>query len=230
MAKKYKGKSELSAVYLWREDLPIEIKVVLEDYEDVFPKNLPTGLPPTRKGHEFKIGLKDDAPLVHQPLYKLSPLELAEAKKQIEYMLKHGFIRPSDSPHGASVLFALKKDGGLRFCIHYQWLNKKTVKNKYPLPLLEEMFNWLGNAKVSNKIDLMSGFWQMPIRPRDIHKIAFKTWWGLFKYMLMQFGVTNALAQFMSMMNDYPRGLLGPIHPYLLGRYSDIFCQCPGAR
>ena len=77
------------------------------------------------EGHEFKIDLEDEVPPVHRPLYKMSPLELEEAKKQIESMLKDGFIRPSDSPYGALVLFAPKKDGSLRFCIEYRWLNKK---------------------------------------------------------------------------------------------------------
>ena len=158
VAEKYKGKSDLGAVNLWREDLLAKIKVVLNDYENVFPKDLPARLPPIRKGYEFKIELEDDAPLVHWPLNKLSPLELPEAKKQIEYMLEHGFIRPSDSPYGALILFARNKDGGRRFCIDYRWLNKKTVKNRYPLPLPEEMFDWLGNAKVFSKIDLKSGY------------------------------------------------------------------------
>ena len=152
---------------------------------------------------------------MHRPLYKLSPLELAKAKKQIEYMLEHGFIRPSDSPYGALVLFALKKDGGLCFCIDYQWLNKKTVKNRYPLPLPEEMFDRLGNAKVFSKIDLKSGFWQILVRPGDVHKTAFKTRWGLYEYLVMLFGLTNAPTQFMSMMN----GLLGDY----LNRFVLIF-------
>ena len=211
VAEKYKGKSDLGAVHLWREDLLVEIRAVLNDYKDVFPKDLPPGLPPIHKGHEFKIELKDDTPPVHRPLYKLSPLELAEAKKQIEYMLEHGFIRPSDSPYGAPVLFPLKKDGGLLFSIDYRWLNKKTVKNRYPLPLPEEMFDQLGNAKVFSKIDLKSGYWQIPVRPGDVHKIAFKMWWGLYKYLVMPFGLTNAPVQFMSMMND------------LLGDYLDQF-------
>ena len=211
VAEKYKRKSDLGAIHLWREDLPEEIKVVLRKYDDVSPKDLPPGLPPIRKGHEFKIELEDDTPLVHRPLYKLSPLELEEARKQIKYMLEHGFIRPSDSPYGAPVLSALKKDGGLRFCIHYRWLNKKTVKNKYPLPLPEEMFDQLGNAKVFSKIDLKSGYWQIPVRPGDVQKTAFKTRWGLFEYLVMPFGLTNAPAQFMNMMND------------LLGDYLDRF-------
>ena len=117
-----------------------------------------------RKGHEFRIDLEDDTPPVHRPIYKLSPLELEECRKQIQYMLDKGFIRPSDSPYGAPVLFVPKHDGGLRFCIDYRWLNKKTIKNRYPLPLPEEMFDRLGGAKVFSKIDLKSGYWQMPMR------------------------------------------------------------------
>ena len=211
VATKYKGKSDLGVSHLWREDLPQEIEAVLKEFEDIFPKDLPPGLPPIRKGHEFKIDLEDDTPPVHRPIYKLSPLELEETRKQIEYMLEHGFIRPSESPYGAPVLFAPKKDGGLRFCIDYRWLNKKTVKNRYPLPLPEEMFDRLGGATVFSKIDLKSGYWQMPIRPGDIQKTAFKTRWGLYEYLVMPFGVTNAPAQFMGMMND------------LLGEYLDRF-------
>ena len=202
MATKYKGKSDLGVSHLWREDWPKETKVVLKGFEDIFPKVLPPGLPPIRKGREFNIDLKDDTPLVHQPIYKLSPLELGEARKQIEYMLEHGFIPPSESPYGAPILFAPKKDGDLRFCIDYRWLNKKTIKNRYPLPLPEEVFDRLQGATVFNKIDLKSGYWQMLIRPGDIQKTAFKMRWGLYEYLEMPFGVTNAPAQFMGMMND----------------------------
>ena len=89
-------------------------------------------------------------------------------------MLEHGFICPSNSPYGASALFGTKKDGGLWFCIDYQWLNQKTVKDRYPLPLREEMFNRLSNAKVFSKTDLKSGYWQILVRPRDVQKTAFK--------------------------------------------------------
>ena len=105
VAKQYKGKSDLGAVHVWREDMPECIKAVLKEYNDIFPQDLPPGLPPVRMGHEFRIDLEDDTPPVHRPLYKLSPLELEEAHKQIQYMLEHGFIRPSDSPYGAPVLF-----------------------------------------------------------------------------------------------------------------------------
>ena len=126
-------------------------------------------------------------------------------------MLEHGFIRPSSSPYGAPVLFVPKKDGSLQFCIDYRWLNRKTVKNRYPLPLPEELFDRLGSATVFTKIDLRSGYWQMPVKPEDVHKTAFKTRWGLYECLVMPFGVTNAPAQFMFMMND------------LLGEYLDKF-------
>ena len=211
VATKYKGKSDLGVSHLWREDLPKEIEAALKGFENIFPKDLPPGLSQRHKGHEFKIDLEDDTPPLHRPIYKLSPLELKEARKQIEYMLEHGFIRPSESPYGALVLFAPKTDGGLRFCIDYRWLNNKTVKNKYPLPLPKEMFDRLGGATVFSKIDLKLGYWQMPIRPRDIQKTAFKTRWRLYEYLVMPFGVTNAPAKFMGMMND------------LLGEYLDRF-------
>ena len=133
-------------------------------------------------------------PPFHRPLYNTSLLELEEAKKQIQLMLEHGFIRSSDSPYGAPVLFVPKKDRDLRFCIDYHWLNKKTVKNRYPLPLPEELFDRLGQAKVFSKIDLKSGYWQMPVKPEDIHKIVFKTRQGLYKFLIMSFGITNAPA------------------------------------
>ena len=179
-----------------------------EEYADIFPKYLPKGLPSKRLGHEFKIDLEPDTKLVHRPIYKLSPLELHEAKKQIEYMLKHGFIRPSESPWGAPVLFAPKKDRGLRFCIDYRWLNKKTIRNRYPLPLPEEMMDRPGGARVFSKIDLKSGYWQVPIREEDIPKTAFRMRWGLFELLVMPIGVPNAPLQFMHLVQDVLHGYL----------------------
>ena len=143
---------------LRRPDLPSAIWEVLETYSDVFPSELPKGVPPVRMGHEFKIDLEDETPPIHRPLYKLSPLELTEAKNQIQEMLEHEFIRPSDSPYGAPVLFVPKKDGSLRFCIDYRWLNKRTIRNRYPLLLLEKMLDRLGGVRVFSKIDLKSGY------------------------------------------------------------------------
>ena len=116
----------------WREDLPDSIRAVLQEYDDIFPQDLPIGLPPVRKGHEFEIKLEDDIPPIHRPLYKMSPRELQEVKNQIQSMLEHGFIRPSDSPYGSPVLFVPKKDGSIWFCIDYYWLNKRTGQEQVP--------------------------------------------------------------------------------------------------
>ena len=145
--------------------MPDSIRAVLQEYDDIFPQDIPRGLPPVRKGHEFEIKLEDGIPHIHRPLYKMSPRELQEAKDQIQSMLEHGFIRPSDTPYGSPVLFVPKKDGSLQFCIDYRWLNKKTVKNRYSLPLNEELLDRLGNAKVFMKIGLGSRYWQMLVKP-----------------------------------------------------------------
>ena len=113
----------------FHSDMPESIKDVLSKFKDVFPVDLQAGRLPVQLGHEFKTDLQDDTPPVQRPIYKLSPMDLAEAKRQIEYVLEHGFIRPSQSPYGAPMLFAPKKDGGLRFCIDCQWWNKKTIGN-----------------------------------------------------------------------------------------------------
>ena len=134
-------------------------------------------------------------------------------------MLDKGFIRPSDSPYGAPVLFVPKHDGGLQFCIDYRWLNKKTIKNRYPLPLPGEMFDRLGGAKVFSKIDLKSGYWQMPMRQEDIRKTAFKTRYGIYESLVVPFGVTNAPAQFMNLMNDLLQDFLDD---FVLGFLDDI--------
>ena len=99
-------------------------------------------------------------------------------------------------------MLAPKKDGGLQFCIDYRWLNKKTIKNRYPLPLTEELFDRLGGATVYNTIDLRSGYWQVPLQQEDILKRAFKTRWGLYKFLVVPFGILNAPVQFMNLMND----------------------------
>lgn len=129
---------------------------------------------------------------MHKPIYKISPLKLEEARKQIDYMLDHGYIRPSDSHYGSPVLFILKKDGGPWFCIDYHCLNKKAIRNRYPLPFLEELFNRLGDLNVFNKIDLRCKYWQVPPRKEGIPKTTFKTRWGLYEFLLVSFGVTNA--------------------------------------
>ena len=127
--------------------------------------------------------------------------ELAELKKQLEELQRIGFIRPSSSPWGALVLFIKKKDGSMRLCVDYRALKKVTIKNKYPLPRINDLFDQLKGAKYFSKIDLRSRYFQLKIRESDIPKTAFVTRYGQFEFTVMSFGLTNAPAYFMNLMN-----------------------------
>ena len=127
--------------------------------------------------------------------------ELVELKKQLEELQRIGFIRPSSSPWGAPVLFVKKKDGSMRLCVDYRALNEVTIKNKYPLPRIDDLFDQLKGAKYFSKIDLRSGYFQLKIRESDIPKTAFVTRYGQFEFTVMSFGLTNAPAYFMNLMN-----------------------------
>jgi hypothetical protein len=127
--------------------------------------------------------------------------KLVQLKKQIDELQAKGFICPSSSPWGAPVLFIEKKDGTEWMCVDYHSLNEVTIKNKYPLPRIEVLFDQMKEASVSSKIDLRSGYHQLRIHGSDIPKIAFCTWYGLYKYTVMSFGLMNALAYFMCLMN-----------------------------
>ena len=131
----------------------------------------------------------------------MAPLELKELKLQLQELLKKGFIRPSVSPWGAPVPFVKKKDGTLLLCIDYRQLNKLTVKNKYPLPRINDLFNQLKGASIFLKIDLRSGYHQLKIKDTDVHKTAFRTQYGHYEFLVMSFGLTNAQAAFMDLMN-----------------------------
>ncbi|WVZ97748.1 hypothetical protein U9M48_043262 [Paspalum notatum var. saurae] len=171
------------------------------DYPDVFPEELP-GLPPNRDV-EFRIDLVlGTAPVSKRP-YRMVPDELKELKTQLQEQLDKGFIRPSSSPWGCPTLFVEKKDqGGNRLCVDYRPLNAVTVKNKYPLPHIDILFDQLEGATVLSKIDLRSGYHQIKIREEDIPKTAFSTRYGLYEYLVMSFGLTNAPAFFMYLMNS----------------------------
>ncbi|WVZ52383.1 hypothetical protein U9M48_003449 [Paspalum notatum var. saurae] len=180
----------------------IEIKKipVVRDFLDVFPEELP-GLPPDRDV-EFRIELVlGTAPISKRP-YRMAPDELKELKTQLQEQLDKGFIRPSSSPWGCPALFVEKKDqGGKRLCVDYRPLNAVMVKNNYPLPHIDILFDQLAGARVFSKIDLRSGYYQIKIREEDVPKSAFSTRYGLYEY-LMSFGLTNAPTFFMYMMNS----------------------------
>ncbi|WVZ71092.1 hypothetical protein U9M48_019716 [Paspalum notatum var. saurae] len=172
---------------------------IVREYPDVFPEELP-GLPPVR-AIEFAIDLiPGTAPIAKAP-YRMSGKEYDELKKQLDELLKKGFIRDSVSPWGAPVLFVKKKDGTMRMCIDYRDLNAVTIKNKYLLPQIDDLLDRLKGAKHFSKIDLRSGYHQMRIRESDIPKTAFVTHYGHHEFTVVSFGLTNAPAYFMNMMN-----------------------------
>ena len=132
----------------------------------------------------------------------MSPLELKELKAQLEELIQKHFIRPSVSPWGAPVLLVKKKDGSMRLCIDYRQLNKVTIKNKYPLPRIDDLLDQLKGASVFSKIDLRSGYHQIRIKSSDVSKTAFRTRYGHYEFLVMPFGVSNAPAVFMDYMNQ----------------------------
>jgi hypothetical protein len=172
---------------------------VVRDFPDVFLEELPR-MPPNREV-EFVIDLLPGiAPISKQP-YKMSVEELKELKKQLTELQEAGYIHLSSSPWGTPVLFVQKKDGSQRRCVDYRSLNDITVKNKYPLPHIEDLFDQMRGARVFSKIDLRLGYRQMKIRTYDIPKTAFSTRYGSYEFTVMSFGLTNAPSYFMNLMN-----------------------------
>eukprot|EP00253_Pinus_taeda_P028202 PITA_28202 len=179
---------------------PLEHLPVIKEFADVFPEEIP-GLPPKRD-IDFTIELIPGAAPVSRTPYRMSIPELTELKMQLQELLDNNYIRPSVSPWGAPVLFVRKKDGTLRMCIDYRQLNKLTIKNKYPLPRIDEIFDQVKGAKVFSKIDLRSGYHQIRIKDEDIAKTAFRTRYGHYEFVVLPFGLTNAPATFMCLMNS----------------------------
>jgi hypothetical protein len=201
------GKSYMAYVVDTTVAVPVLSEVpVVNEYPDVFPDDLP-GLPPEREV-EFRIELVPEAKPVAKAPYRLAPTEMRELMSQLQELTEKGFIRPSVSPWGAPVLFVRKKDGTLRMCIDYRELNKLTVKNRYPLPRIDDLFDQLEGAKWFSKIDLRSGYHQLRIREEDVSKTAFRTRYGHYEFLVMSFGLTNAPAAFMDLMNRVCRPML----------------------
>ncbi|GKA70460.1 putative reverse transcriptase domain-containing protein, partial [Tanacetum coccineum] len=176
------------------EDVPI-----VQDFLEVIPEDLP-GIPPARQV-KFRIDLIPGAAPVARAPYRLAPSEMKELSDQLKELSDKGFIRPSSSPWGAPVLFVKKKDGSFRMCIDYRELNKLTVKNRYPLPRIDDLFDQLQGSSIYSKIDLRSGYHQLRVREEDIPKTAFRTRYGHYEFQVMPFGLTNAPAVFMDLMN-----------------------------
>ncbi|GKB00237.1 putative reverse transcriptase domain-containing protein, partial [Tanacetum coccineum] len=197
---KQPGKQGSSAHYLVHQNKEYMLKgcpvflanVTTKETEDKSEKKRMRG---------FQIDLiAGDAPIARAP-YRLAPFEMKELSEQLKELSDKGFIRPSSSPWGAPVLFVKKKDGSFRMCIDYRELNKLTVKNRYPLPRIDDLFDQLQGSNVYSKIDLRSGYHQLRVREEDIPKTAFRTRYGHYEFQVMPFGLTNAPAVFIDLMN-----------------------------
>ncbi|GKB07305.1 putative reverse transcriptase domain-containing protein [Tanacetum coccineum] len=172
---------------------------VVREFLKVFPKDLP-GLPLVHQV-EFQIDLILRVALVARAPYRLAPSEIQELSDQLQELAYQGFVRPSTSPWGAHVLFVKKKYESFKMCIDYRKLNKLTVKNRYPLPRIDDLFDQLQGSSVYSKIDLRSGYHQLRVSDEDNPKTAFRTRYGHYEFHVMPFGLTNAPAMFMDLMN-----------------------------
>nr|GFA19961.1 putative reverse transcriptase domain-containing protein [Tanacetum cinerariifolium] len=189
-SKKAEDKSEEKRL----EDVPI-----IREFPKVFPEDLP-GLSPARQV-KFQIDLVPGAAPVARAPYQLAPAEMQELSTQLQELSDRGFTRPSSSPWGAPVLFLKKKDGSFRMYIDYRELIKLTVKNRYPLPRIDDLFDQPQGSRVYSMIDLRSGYHQLRVREEDIPNTAFRTRYGHYEFQVMPFGLTNAPAVYMDLLN-----------------------------
>ena len=168
-------------------------------YVDIFPDELP-GLPPHREV-DFGIELHPGISPISMTPHRMAPVELQELRVQLKELLDKRFIRLSTSPRGAPVLFTRKKGKTLRLCIDYRQLNRITIKDRYPLPRIDDLFDQLRGVRVYSKIDLLTGYHRLRVRETDIPKTTFGTRYRHFEFTVMPFGLTNALAAFMDLMH-----------------------------
>lgn len=186
-----------------------KLQKLLSDYSDVFPSRLP-GLPPIR-GTEHEIKLSDDKP-VFRPTYRLSPLELRTLKDQITEMLELKLIQPCASPYGAPILFVKKSDGSLRMVIDFRALNKKVVRDRYPMPLISDLLDKLSSATIMSKLDLLSGFYQVRVADNSRGLTVITTPMGQFELLGMPMGQANSTATMQRTMDTILGGLEGLLY------------------
>ncbi len=181
------------------QDIPKEIQEVLEQYIALFQEL--KGLPPSRV-YDHKIPLQPRSTLVNIRSYRYSHEQKGEIENQVVEMLQSALIQKSTSPYASPVLLVKKKDHSWRMCVDYRQLNKATIKDKYPIPIIDDLLDDLDGSKLFSKIDLKSGYHQIRMGEKDISKTTFRTHSGHYEFLLMPFGLTNAPATFQALMND----------------------------
>jgi hypothetical protein len=189
-----------------RTAAPPAVKALLEEFSGLFKK--PTTLPPLRPGMQHTIDLEEGATPPAKAPFRLSWAEQEELKKQLQELLEQGLIVPSLSPYGAPVLLVKKKDGSYRMCVDYRQLNKITIRDRFPLPLIQELLDRLQGATVFSKMDLKSGYFQLRVEPKDEGKTAFVTKFGTFQFRVLPMGMSNAPSTFQRAMETILRPYL----------------------